>query len=505
MEGVGSTAVGDGSASRAGASRDPVDQARIVLGALSEVIVEVDVQGRLRWVSPSCTLTLGYTPSQMIGAHAAEFVHPDDVDRLVEYRDALSLVSGRLRSPEVRIRTAEGDHRWMWIECRPVREGSEIVGLVASLRDAQDEIMLRRAVRTLSAASGMLVRATDELELLRAMCQTAVDEGGYLFAWYGRKQHDDGSTVRPIARSREHATYVDGIVVTWSDGEHGQGPSGAAIRLGTTQVVRDITAARGFAPWLEPAITHGFRSSIGVPVVIDGEVDGAFSIYAAEADAFDDRAIATLEDLAAELGYGIQRLREREQLDRAFAAAIDLLAAVVESRDPYTSGHQASVARLAEAIGREMGLDEHRLAGIHYGARVHDIGKVAVPIEILTYPGKLDDEQMAIVREHTNTGWEIANRFDWPWPIADMIRQHHERMDGSGYPLGLRGDEIRLESRIVAVADVYEAVAADRPYRRSMGAEKSWDLIVSGRGTVFDPDVVDALERVLASGFTLGD
>ncbi len=249
---------------------------------------------------------------------------------------------------------------------------------------------------------------------------------------------------------------------------------------------------------------HGFRSSIGVPVSIDGEVDGALAIYAAETDAFDGRAIATLEDLAAELGYGIGRLRERQQLDRAFSSAIDLLAAVVESRDPYTSGHQASVARLAEAIGREMGLDEHTLAGIHYGGRVHDIGKIAVPIEILTHPGRLDDQQMAVVRRHAEAGWEIANRFDWPWPIADMIRQHHERLDGTGYPLGLSGEQIRLESRIVAVADVYEAVAADRPYRASMGPERSWEIVASGRGTAFDPDVVDALERVLAAGYTLG-
>lgn len=486
------------------ADGDDALRARVLLGAISEIVIETDVSGIIRWISPSCTLTLGWTPAQLVGTDAGELVHPDDLTALVEYRNALTLVSGGLRAPEIRFQTLEGEYRWTWLETRPVRtDDGTIVALVSTLRDAQEEVMLRRALVTLSAGTRIMVRAVDETELLSSMCQTAVDAGGYALSWYGRKVHDAECSVEPVGCSRQHADYVAAITTTWADEPLGRGPTGTAIRTGTTQLLARTGRSLDFVPWRGAAAERGFRSSIAIPVVVDGEIDGALMVYALEEDAFDDRSVATFEDLAEELGYGIHRLRDGRRLEQAFVSAIDLLAASVESRDPYTAGHQAAVADLAAAIGRELGLDENRITGITYGARVHDLGKIAIPIEILTHPGKLDDEQMAMVREHTNVGWEIASRFHWPWPVADMVRQHHERLDGSGYPLGLRGDEICLEARIVAVADVYEAVAADRPYRASMGAEKSWGLIVSGRGSSFDPDVVDALERVLAAGYTL--
>jgi PAS domain S-box-containing protein len=486
------------------ADGDDAVRARVLLGAISEIVIETDQSGFIRWISPSCTLTLGWTPAQLVGTDAGDLVHPDDFPALLAYRDALTLVSGGLRAPEIRVRTFEGTYRWAWIETRPLRaDDGTIVGLVSTLRDAQEEIMLRRALVTLSAGSRILVHAVAEDELLRQMCQAAVDAGGYALAWYGRKVHDAACSVEPVGCSTQNADYVADITITWADEPLGRGPTGTAIRSGETQLLARTGQSREFAPWREVAAERGFRSSIAVPVVVDGKVDGALMVYALEEDAFDARSIATFEDLAGEIGYGVHRLRDGRKLEQAFVSAIDLLAAAVESRDPYTAGHQAAVADLAAAIGGELCLDESCIAGLTYGARVHDLGKIAIPIEILTHPGKLDDEQMALVREHTNVGWEIASRFHWPWPVADMVRQHHERLDGSGYPLGLHGDEICLEARIIAVADVYEAVAADRPYRASMGAEKSWNLIASGRGSLFDADVVDALERVLAAGFTL--
>jgi PAS domain S-box-containing protein/putative nucleotidyltransferase with HDIG domain len=486
------------------ADDDDAVRARVLLGAISEVVIETDRSGMIRWISPSCTLTLGWTPAQLIGTDAGDLAHPDDFPALLAYRNALTLVSGGLEAPEIRFRTAEGGYRWTWLETRPLRAGDgSIVGLVSTLRDAQEEVMLRRALLTLSAGTRILVHAVDEADLLQQMCQSAVDVGGYALSWYGRKVHDVAHSVDPIGCSLQHADYVAAITTTWADEPLGRGPTGTAIRTGATQSMARADESRDFAPWREVAAARGFRSAISVPVVVDGEVDGALMVYALEEDAFDARSIATFEDLAHEIGYGLHRLRDAKRLEQAFVSAIDLLAAAVESRDAYTAGHQAAVADLAAAVARELGLDEDTITGITYGARVHDLGKIAVPIEILTHPGKLDDEQMTLVREHTNVGWEIASRFHWPWPVADMVRQHHERLDGSGYPLGLRGDEICLEARIIAVADVYEAVAADRPYRSSMGAEKSWALIESGRGSHFDPEVVDALERVLAEGYTL--
>jgi HD-GYP domain-containing protein (c-di-GMP phosphodiesterase class II) len=250
------------------------------------------------------------------------------------------------------------------------------------------------------------------------------------------------------------------------------------------------------------ATAFGFRSSASLPMTIDGKLDGVLTVYAAERGSFDDHAREVLEELTRTLGFGVERLRDRADLHQAFVSSIDLVAAVVESRDPYTAGHQALVAELARAIGTELGLDEHRLDGLAFAARIHDVGKIGVPIDILCRPGILTPEELAVVRRHATIGWEIAGHFTWPWPVADIVHQHHEQFDGSGYPQGLRGEEILLESRIVSVADCYQAIASRRPYRDALGEDVAYRTIVDGSGTRFDPDVVDAFVRVIADGFT---
>ena len=215
--------------------------------------------------------------------------------------------------------------------------------------------------------------------------------------------------------------------------------------------------------------------------------------------------MAVLEDLARTLGYGIARLRDRGRARRAFVNSIDLVAAVVESRDPYTAGHQALVAELARAVGVEMGLDEHRLNGLAFAARIHDVGKIGVPIDLLCRSGRLAPEEMAVVRRHAVMGWEIAGHFDWPWPIAEIVHQHHERFDGSGYPQGLRGGtEILLEARIVAVADAYPGhrLAVAPTGRRSGEDVRLRRGDRRGRHRLFDPAVVEP-SCGSAAGFTL--
>jgi putative nucleotidyltransferase with HDIG domain len=390
----------------------------------------------------------------------------------------------------------------MDLHAQPVHDAAgHVNGAVIGLRDAHAEVLARRALTTLSAGNAILVRAESEDALLAEMCETAVARGGYMFCWYGRAVDDPDRTVQPVARAHEHGDYLDAVTMSWGDGPLGQGPAGISIRTRTTSILQDFTLDSAYRPWFVEATARGFRSAISLPVEIGGEVDGVFVVYAAEPQAFDDVSVSLLEDLAAQLGYGLNRLRERAQLDRALASAVDLLAAAVESRDAYTAGHQARVAALAVAIGRELGFDAHRLEGLEYGAMIHDIGKNAVPIAILARPGRLPEEEMALVRRHAQVGWEIAGRFEWPWPIADMIHQHHERMDGSGYPQGLRGDDILFEARIIAVADVFEAIGSDRPYRRALGFDRAREIVVEGSGPLFDTEVVAAFERVLDAGF----
>ena len=175
-----------------------------------------------------------------------------------------------------------------------------------------------------------------------------------------------------------------------------------------------------------------------------------------------------------------------------FSTMVEAIALAIEKRDPYTAGHQRQVAALAVEIGRRMNLHDDQLFGLHLGATIHDIGKISIPAEILNRPGKLSAPEYAIIRCHPEVGHEILCGIEFPWPIADMVCQHHERMDGTGYPKGLSGMDICLEARIIAVADVFDAIISHRPYRPGRHMTEALEELRNGRGRIYDADVVDA-------------
>lgn len=196
------------------------------------------------------------------------------------------------------------------------------------------------------------------------------------------------------------------------------------------------------------------------------------------------------------LGEMEERRQGFERLRRALDATVQAVATVIEMRDSYTAGHQKRVDHLARALGVEMGLSADRLDGLHTAAIIHDIGKIAIPAEILSKPSKLTAIEFSWIQTHPKAGHDIVKDIEFPWPVARMILEHHERLDGSGYPNGRRGPEILLESRILAVADVVEAMCSHRPYRPALGVTAALAEISEKRGSVFDPDVCDACLRL---------
>jgi PAS domain S-box-containing protein len=186
-----------------------------------------------------------------------------------------------------------------------------------------------------------------------------------------------------------------------------------------------------------------------------------------------------------------------EKLQKTMADIIYTMAAVVEARDPYTAGHQRKVAALAGAIAERVGLSSSRARGLHMTALIHDIGKIYIPTEILTKPGQLTEPEWTIIRAHPQFGHDILKTVEFPWPVAEIVLQHHERMDGSGYPRGLLGKDILMEARILAVADVVEAMASHRPYRPALGMDEAIQEISGNRGTLYDGEVADACVRLL--------
>jgi PAS domain S-box-containing protein len=195
-----------------------------------------------------------------------------------------------------------------------------------------------------------------------------------------------------------------------------------------------------------------------------------------------------------------QRVRHEEILGASLEDSIQAIAATVESRDPYTAGHQRRVATLAAAIAHELRLSEGRIRGLHLAATIHDLGKIHIPAEILTKPGRLTPIEFEMMKLHPQAGYDIVKDIKFPWPIAQIILQHHERLDGSGYPKGLKGDAILLEAKILAVADVAESMMSHRPYRPALGLGAAAAEVGRGRGTAFDPAVVDAFATVIRNG-----
>jgi len=190
----------------------------------------------------------------------------------------------------------------------------------------------------------------------------------------------------------------------------------------------------------------------------------------------------------------------QDAISHNLAAMVQTIATTVEYRDPYTAGHQRRVADLAAAIGTELALDACEVEGIRTAASIHDLGKISIPAEILSKPGTLSYQEHELVKQHAEAGYNIVACIDFPWPVAEMIRQHHERLDGSGYPRGLHGDEILLGARIIAVADVVEAMTAHRPYRPGYGVGIALTQIERDRGTLLDSDVVHACAQLFHSG-----
>ena len=168
----------------------------------------------------------------------------------------------------------------------------------------------------------------------------------------------------------------------------------------------------------------------------------------------------------------------------------------MESRDPHTAGHQRRVAELSTAIAREMGLASQALEGIHFGALIHDLGKIQVPAEILAKPTRLSKLEFELIKAHPQAGYDILKGIEFPWPVAQMVLQHHERLDGTGYPNGAKDGDIALEARILAVADVVEAMSSHRPYRPALGIDAALAEIIQQRGKLYDSDVVDACVRL---------
>jgi putative nucleotidyltransferase with HDIG domain len=374
---------------------------------------------------------------------------------------------------------------------------------------------LNWTLNVISRSNSVLVHAQDELSLYKGVCESITSEAGFPLAWVGIPRQDQQQSVEVFASAGSAVAYLEGIVVSWGPSPEGNGPSGRAIRSGQIQFNNNMLLSPQYLPWVERAKKYNLQSSFALPITLStGEIVAALMVYSEVPDAFGDAELKLLGQLSADLGYGVESLRTRAAYEHALIEnqkhtheiaillenSIEALAYTVELRDPYTAGHGKRVSELSVAIGKAMGLDEDRIHGLRLAAIVHDIGKIQVPAEILVKPGRLTDLEKRLVMEHPVAGYNILKQIAYPWPVAEAVWQHHERLDGSGYPRGLAGDEIILEARIIAVADIVEAMFSHRPYRPAMGLDAAFAEVQRLSPAQLDAKVVQTCLDLCSSG-----
>ncbi len=364
-------------------------------------------------------------------------------------------------------------------------------------------LRVTRFLKTLSACNSTLIHATDEATLLHDMCQIIVDTGDYPLAAISVAELDDAKTLQVIACAGNAVGYLDQAQLTWSpDSTLGRGPNPTAIRSKAIVINNDFSLDPLPDPWRERALRYNLQSGIAIPFEYDGR-RAAITICSAEPSAFAAEESALFRELADDLMFGLATLETKNKhdalltsLEKSLDATVQAIGRAVEFRDPYTAGHELRVAKLAVEIAEEMGLSEDQKNAIRIASLVHDIGKINVPSEILTRPGKLSSLEFELIKLHPQAGADILKDIDFPWPISTIVLQHHERLDGSGYPQGLKGNDILIEARVLAVADVMESMSSNRPYRPHHPIEDALDELLRGRGRLYEPAAVDVCRKL---------
>ncbi len=470
-------------------------------------------EGLITEVNSAGAEMLGEDRKNLYGHALAKYLMPSDADSW-HLHFKCSILSKETISCELRLRRSDNRQIVVIVE---TRRGADTDAPMLSVtltditerRRSQTQIeRANRALITLSTVNHNLVHADNEAQLLQSICQDIVRLHGYRMGWVGYVQHDEGKSVQVIARTEQEKGYVDWAQLTWAETPRGSGPTGRAIRSGKTQISQDIDHDESFLPWRKHAAELGYASSIALPLIDadSRQVFGVLKLYSDEVNAFFPEEVELLEQTADDLAFGVRAIRTRserdlsllknqqqiEQLRRSLDDTVSAIATLGELRDPYTAGHQKRVAQLAEAIAEHIGLPPEQVHAIYLAGVVHDVGKIQIPAEILCKPGRISDLEYSLIKTHAQAGYEILKGINFPWPIAQMVMQHHERLNGSGYPNGLKGDAILLEARILAVADVVEAMSSHRPYRTGWGIDVALKEVEKGCGKEFAPQIVQA-------------
>jgi PAS domain S-box-containing protein/putative nucleotidyltransferase with HDIG domain len=419
----------------------------------------ISPEGIILDVNNAALKALGYKKEELIGEPVLKIYSPDSVPKVKELFEQWK-ETGSIKNQEVRIITKGGTRRMVLLSAGAVRNvDGNILQSVSVQRDITEHEWTKEALQRTEehlrvildgASDGFLYMDKDSVILVtnKRMKKILGDP------------HPEGKSISSFYDEENQKVLAQNLKARWEG-------------KGTVYEIK-LTDEKGRRHDLLVSSTP-YRDKRGV-------IQGAFDIY---------HEVTHERETARILS------EHKEALRNSFFGIAEALSKVIEDRDPYTSGHSVGVAKLAEAIASSMGLSEDHITGIYITGVLHDIGKMAVPVEILVKPGRLNNMEMSLIQIHPQAGYEILRGIEFPWPVARAALQHHERMDGSGYPQKLRGEQISLEARILAVADVVDAMTHHRPYRPAFRLQDALEEIKKGQGRIYDPQVVDACLEVL--------
>ncbi len=432
-----------------------------------------DKDWTMEFVSQGSLSLTGYQPDDLINNQKIAFneiIHKDfrkyvwdKIQQAVENKEPFQI--------EYKIKTADGKDKWVWEQGRGVfSEGSQLVALEGIITDISQlkgaELALRESEK----------RFRSLIENVPSIAVQGYDVNHNIFFWNKASEVFFGyQKEEAIGQKIEELIYPH------------------YLRNKMNKAIEDWIHKGKVIPFSEISLEHkeGYHFEVHSSHVMLRNIHGKPEMYCLNID------LTEQNEAKKELQKSLYKLK------RALEGTIRALTSAVEMRDPYTAGHQQGVAKLAIAIAGELGLTENQIEGLKVSSLLHDIGNLNVPAEILNRPGKLTELEYILLKTHPQFGFEILRTINFPWPVAQVVLQHHERLDGSGYPQGLKNEQIMLEAKIIAVADVVEPISSHRPYRPALGIEKALEEIENGKGTLYDPDVVDACIKLFREkGFT---
>ena len=396
----------------------------------------------------------GYTEKELCGMHFWDIVHPDYRDMIKERGHNRQQGKVMPRAYEFKIIAKNGLEKWVILTGNPIKYEDKPTAMI-SLTDITERKTIEAALMESEIKYRRIFESFEDL-------------------YY---QTDEKGIIRVLSPSLYRLTG-------WSPDE--------LIGKPVTDVYVSPNDQGGLLAEISP---NGFLRDYEVFLK---KKDGTQAYASLTASIFTDPdgrpcgIAGTLRDITERKQAEEERKQSFERLRKVLGATVQSISMTVEMKDPYTAGHQQRVSDLARAIATEMGLSADRREFIRTASSIHDIGKISIPSEILSKPTKLTDLEFSLIKTHSQSGYDILKDIDFPWPVADVVLQHHERMNGSGYPQGLKGDDILLEARIIAVADVVEAIGSHRPYRPSLGIDFALEEISRNKGILYDADVVDA-------------